>query len=156
VALIATGSGNLDAGVHKYKVTFESAYGETDPSAASTGVTNDSSNKQNTVTIPVGPAGTLYRHIYRTQQGGSTYTLLATISNNTTVTYVDNIADSTIVSNDPPPSVNRANDGVMQSGVLSDAAGVAMAKGSEVQVDVTLTGTSLDDLSVQLDYLPVE
>jgi hypothetical protein len=156
-ALVALDVGNVDAGVHRYKVTYESVKGETIASAASVAITNDGSHCQNTVTIPVGPSGTIYRHIYRTQANGSTYNLLATILNNTTTTYTDNTTDATIVAAAEPPSVNSANDGTVQSAVLADTAGVAMPAASEVSIDIaTLTGTSIDDVNVQVDYLPVE
>jgi len=51
--------------------------------------------------IPTGPAGTTARKIYRTAAGGAQLKLLATISNNTTTTYTDTTADSSLGANVP-------------------------------------------------------
>lgn len=52
--------------------------------------------------IPTGNAGIVTaRKIYRTTAGGSTYKLLATLSDNTTVIYTDNIADGSLGANAP-------------------------------------------------------
>ena len=96
VALITT-AGNIDAGQHRYKVTFVNDFGETDLGTASNTVTNDGSNQQNALTsIPIGLVGDVTsRKIYRTKiatQG--LYYLLTTINDNTTTTYTDNTADA--------------------------------------------------------------
>ena len=49
-----------------------------------------------TLTLPVGPTDTDERKIYRTEAGGTDLKLVATISDNTTTTYVDNIADGSL------------------------------------------------------------
>jgi hypothetical protein len=56
---------------------------------------NPSSNSI-TLTLPVGPTDTAERKIYRTEAGGTDLKLLATISDNTTTIYVDNIADGSL------------------------------------------------------------
>jgi hypothetical protein len=90
-------AGNLD-GNYYYKVTFVSAYGESEASNTSLVVTNAAlGTGQNTVTIPVSLiSDTTSRNIYRTVAGGTVYKLLATVSDNTTATYVDNIADGAL------------------------------------------------------------
>lgn len=97
-ALVTTGTGNVNNGAHLYKVTFADAEGETIASAASNSVTTDGTHKQVTVTIPLGPIGTVLRKIYRTAAGGINYSLLAVVSDNTTMTYTDNIADASLGS----------------------------------------------------------
>lgn len=55
-----------------------------------------SSNAVNLSHIPLGPPGTTARRIYRTAANGTTLKLLATVSDNTTVTYLDVIADGSL------------------------------------------------------------
>ena len=98
VALIVpAAAGNVDNGAHRYLVTFVTADGETEagtPSAAVT-VTDKSVNGKVTVSaIPLGGGAVTARKLYRTVAGGSTYLLLATLADNTTTTYTDNIADA--------------------------------------------------------------
>jgi len=89
----ATGVAGVLTGDYKIKYTFENDQGhESDPSTASATVTA-SSDKINWATIVAGPTGTSKRHIYRTAAGGASYLFLATIDDNTTTTYTDNIAD---------------------------------------------------------------
>src|SRR5260370_11918523 len=51
------------------------------------------------------------RNIYRTLAGGSTFFYLASLSDNTTTTYNDTAADSTLAGKPQPPAVNTS--GVM-------------------------------------------
>ncbi len=127
-ALVVTGTGNLTAGAYIYKVTYLNASGETVASVASNTVTVDASDKQVTVTIPVSTNNSVSsRKIYRTQSNGSVYNLLATISDNTTVTYTDNIADATIVANALAPAFNTTS-GTIYNGAVRVAylGGVAL------------------------------
>lgn len=92
-------AGNVDAGAHRYAVTFVTADGETQAGTASAAVTvaDKAVNGQVTLTVlAIGGAAVTSRKIYRTLAGGSTYYLLAMIADNTTTTYTDNIADSTL------------------------------------------------------------
>ncbi|MBU1340333.1 MAG: hypothetical protein KKE44_21930, partial [Proteobacteria bacterium] len=76
-----TDVGNVDAGAHIYKVTYDNASGETELGAASNTVTTDATHKQvNLTDIPTSPSGSVIsRKIYRTKAGGSDYYLLTTI-----------------------------------------------------------------------------
>lgn len=98
--LKGAGAGNVTNGAHSYKVTFVSATGESSPSAKSNVVTvvDLGADGQIDVTvIPVGPAGTLERKLYRSAAGDAGPWLLvptgATLQDNTTVAFVDNVAD---------------------------------------------------------------
>lgn len=71
--------------------------------------------------IPVGATGTTARKLYRTQADGSTYNLLATIADNTTTTYADNVADATIVAAAEAPTTNTTADLTVSGSI--DAAG---------------------------------
>lgn len=89
--------GNVDNGVHRYLATFVTADGETQGGTVSAALTvvDKTVNGQVALTaIPLGGALVTARKLYRTTAGGSTYLLLATLSNNTATTYTDNTADA--------------------------------------------------------------
>lgn len=126
VALVSPATaGNVNAGAHRYRVTFVTADGETDggdiSSAVTTiaGVADDpetlevdetvvASQQVRITNIPIGGAGVTARKLYRTAANGSSYFLLATIADNTTTSYTDNIADSSLGAG--VPSVNSTVD----------------------------------------------
>jgi len=115
VALASTPiAGNVDNGAHRYLATFVTADGETQSGVVSASVTvaDKTTNGQVSVTgIPLGGASVTARKLYRTAAGGSTYMLLATISNNTATTYTDNIADSSLGAG--APTTNTTSDPVL-------------------------------------------
>jgi len=97
VALAGAGAGNVDNGIHRYRVTFVTADGETDGGTISDIVTVADKTVNGKVTVSVislGGAAVTSRKLYRTVAGGSAYLFLATIADNTTTTYTDNIADA--------------------------------------------------------------
>lgn len=104
-ALAGAGAGLLSNGAYTYKVTFVTATGETEGGTTSntTTVTDFSVNgKINLTAIPVSTvSGVTSRKLYRTVAGGSQHKLLATLSDNTTTTYQDNIADASLGANVP-------------------------------------------------------
>lgn len=112
VALISpAAAGNVDNGVHRYRVTFVTADGETEGGTVSDPVTvadKAVNGKVALSNIPRGGAAVTSRRIYRTAAGGSTYLLLATIADNTTTTYTDNTADSGLGAG--APSTNTTED----------------------------------------------
>lgn len=93
-------------GAYRYGVSFVvgttgAPKGET---LCSTEVTITVSSKRIDLTnIPTGPAGTLYRRIYRTLAGGATGTkkLVTQINDNVTTTYNDDIADGSLGAAEP-------------------------------------------------------
>lgn len=123
-ALVATGTGALSNGAYLYKVTFVTYTGETEPSPATTSRTSDSSHRQiNLSVIPTGPTGRVtQRKIYRTQAAGSTYTLLATLNDNTTTTYSDIVADATISGTAAVTSANATGFVIAQFDLASKGA----------------------------------
>ena len=97
-------AGNVTNGAHRYLVTFVTADGETEAGAISASVTvadKTVNGKVELTAIPIGGAGVTSRKVYRTEAAGSTYLLLATISNNTASTYTDNIADASLGAQAP-------------------------------------------------------
>lgn len=115
-ALAGAGAGNVDNGLHTYKYTYVSAYGESNGSPVSDGVTVADKTIDGKVAltgVAVGPAGTTARKIYRTVAGGAgDFKLVATISDNVTTTYQDNVADASLgavipTSDTSAPPVDR-------------------------------------------------
>lgn len=121
VALAGAGAGNVDNGVHRYLVTFVTTTGETDAGTVSAAVTvadKTANGKVALSAIPLGSSIVTSRKIYRTVAGGSTYLLLATIADNTTTTYTDNIADASLGAG--APSTNTTSDPLL-SGLITAA-----------------------------------
>lgn len=109
VALAGAGAGNLDTSVvYTYKVTYVNANGETEAGTVSADITPTGGDGQVALTaIPTSSHSSVTsRKIYRTEGGGSTYKLLTTLSDNTTTTYTDNIADGSLGAT--APSSNTA------------------------------------------------
>ena len=108
---LGSGAGNVDNGAHRYRVTFVTADGETqggDISDAVTVADKSVNGKVSLSAIPIGGSLVTARKIYRTAAGGSVYYLLATIADNTTTTYTDNTADSSLGAQ--VPSANTTGD----------------------------------------------
>jgi len=116
LADLSNGLGSLSAGTYKYEVTYVNASGETNTSPDSSGV-SVSANDQVTITIPTSTdASVTARKIYRTQVGGSTYTLVTTISDNTTITYTDGASDASIAKNVGGPTNRNLSGGEIMLG----------------------------------------
>lgn len=110
--------GNVDMGKHRYVITYVTTYGKesnrSDPSdtVISTGSTI------NLTSIPVSSeAQVVSRKIYRDDQEDMLYRFVATISDNTTTTYADNLSNAELSSatapeaggsldNSPPPNLS--------------------------------------------------
>lgn len=109
--VLGSGIGNVDNGVHRYLCTFVTANGETqagDISAAVTVVDKSVNGKVSLSSIPIGGGLVTSRKIYRTVAAGAAYLLLATIADNTTTTYTDNISDASLGAE--APSTNTTGD----------------------------------------------
>jgi hypothetical protein len=102
LALVADASGLLSVGAYVYNVSYYTSIGETTPNSEAATITTDASHKKVTVTLPVSTDYRVVgRKIYRSLVGYPSYTggLVATIADNTTTTYVDNIADGSLGTN---------------------------------------------------------
>lgn len=96
-------AGNVDIGNHRYYVTFVTALGETQfyfgPGNAGVSLTTSAGNQQVRLTIPVSSDYRVTaRKLYRTKAGGNYWDafLLATVADNVSTTYDDNVADSAL------------------------------------------------------------
>lgn len=106
----AVGSATGLTGVYTWVVTFVTDEGETEPGAASPSVTL-ANQKGSLSSIPTSPCHSVTaRKVYRTAAGGSTYGLVATISDNTTTTLTDAVADGSRGA--APPTVLTAVTGI--------------------------------------------
>lgn len=97
LSAVVSAGGSVDTGLHGYYVTFITALGETKPYSLY-GTTTTAGNNTVTLTLPISPDPRVTgRKIYRTK-AGSNYNeyRLAIINDNTTTTYVDTAADSTL------------------------------------------------------------
>lgn len=117
---LGSGAGNVDNGAHRYLATFVTATGETQAgiiSATVTVVDKTVNGKVELTGIPIGGTLVLSRKIYRTASGGSSYLLLATISNNTATIYTDNIADASLGAG--APATNTTDDSLLNMFISS-------------------------------------
>ncbi len=89
-------AGNLN-GWYTYQVTFVTASGETEAGVISS-YANPSNQQIDLSNIPIGSSNVTARKIYRTLNtgDGSVLKLVATINDNATATYTDNIADGSL------------------------------------------------------------
>jgi uncharacterized phage protein gp47/JayE len=101
-AVVNAIAGNL-TGTYEYVITFLTAAGETAPGAESVAVV-PAAQQVNLTAIPLGGAGTTGRRIYRQKNGSGVYNLVATLADNATVIYTDNIADGAVGGNPPTDS----------------------------------------------------
>jgi uncharacterized phiE125 gp8 family phage protein len=111
---LGSGVGNVDNGAHRYSVTFVTATGETqagDISAAVTVADKSVNGKVALSAIPIGGSLVTSRKIYRTAAAGTSYLLLTTIADNTTTSYMDNTADSSLGAE--APSTNTTGDPII-------------------------------------------
>lgn len=112
--------GNVDNGAHRYLATFVTADGETQAGTASSAVTVADKTVNGKVLvsgIPLGGGAVTSRKLYRTLAGGSTYYLLATIADNSTTSYTDNIADASLGAG--APGTNTTGDPLLSALILA-------------------------------------
>ena len=101
--------GSCDPGNHLWSVTFVSASGETTNGPGAEQICVRRTGTQEVLTnVPTGPAGTLYRNIYRTMAFMTQPYYLdcltaPCIADNTTTTFSDTLADAYLGGNPPAP-----------------------------------------------------
>ncbi len=153
--------GKLAAGTYLYRFSFVDTKGvESQLSAPVTAASVAANDVVNLANIPIGPGGTAARRIYRAGSTDTTYTLLASINDNTTATFTDRWGgpvDLTATSGRPakptgiaaaPQAGGRLAVGAYNyrvtlldaTGVESLASDVAMATTTAGNQSVTLTG----------------
>lgn len=140
---VAAGASGNPNGTYKCQVTFVTAQGETvGGTEAPITVTNAQIYWS---AIPLGPIGTTARKLYRTVAGGSSGTekLVTTLSDNTTTTYTDNVADGSLGAT--VPSSNTSGTGNPFSSGYCFKYTVSNSTSIEVGVDKDLSRTNTRD-----------
>ncbi len=120
-------AGNVNVGTHSWKVAFvHSGNGETLPGPKSNVLDVTTSAKQVDLTsVPLGPAGTVSRKIYRTVTGDTgTWKFVGSIANNSATIFTDNIADASLGADAPTVGTYPTNR-VQFTGINLITAGVA-------------------------------
>lgn len=118
----ATGAAGALTGTYGYAVTFVTAQGETAPWPGTVTTVAPSSQRVSLTSIPIGPAGTTARRIYRTigtAVDPKDYFYLTEIADNTTTTYTDNAADGTLGD---PINWAATNRGIIREGGTTQVA----------------------------------
>ena len=162
-------AGALSAGVYTYVITYVNGLGESPVGTASNAITvtvPGTAGRINLTSIPVSPIVNISaRKIYRTKAGGSIYYLVTTISDNTTATYTDNIADSALVTVPPTPYTPPAcvaalaglGAGLLTNGVYSYKITFATASGESAPGPASnnVTAVHLSNGQVALTDIPI-
>lgn len=108
-------AGSTGAGGYSYKITYySSSGGETLPSVVTNSVTPGASKSIDLSSIPTGGTGTVGRRIYRCksgQNGSGPWYYLTSIADNSTTTYHDGAADSTLIAYAPTINYSAALPG---------------------------------------------
>lgn len=108
---VATSSAGVLNGVYSYKTVFVNSYSAFgNPTSASTGITVTSSRiLVSDISVAPTSYGVSARRIYRTVTSGTTYYLLTTINDNSTTSYEDNTADSSLGAEAPSTNTVPSN-----------------------------------------------
>lgn len=99
-ATVNPAPGNLN-GNYSYRISFVTSSGESEASTPTSNVVAPANQQINLTDIPISPlTEVVARKIYRTTAGGSVLSmrLVATINDNTTTTFTDNVADANLGS----------------------------------------------------------
>jgi len=87
----------LQIGYYEWVITFVTANGETIAGTRANETTTSGNQKVNLANIPLGPAGTTARKVYRTVVGGAgALKLVGTIANNTETSFLDDVPDASL------------------------------------------------------------
>lgn len=148
----SSGSLGIDTGTYKYKVTYVSVFGETDPSPASATITTTTG----TVSLSAIPVSSspyvIARRLYRTIEGASgAYKTLATISDNVTTTYIDSIADGSLGAD--AATINSAHSMQTVAGLV--AFGKPLIHSYENGITAGASGTSAAAYQLSAEYSTV-
>jgi hypothetical protein len=101
---VVIGAAGLLTGVYSYKVTFVTSAGETEGGYVSANITA-ATQKIEVSDIPTWWGRTVTsRKLYRTAAGGVQHKLVATISDNLTTTFSDNVIDGSLGADVPLPA----------------------------------------------------
>lgn len=146
-ALAGAGAGNVDNGTHVYRISYTNASGETVHGTASSVLTVSDKTSDGQValsSIPTSSSSSVTgRKIYRSKANTSSpLFLVATISDNTTTTYTDNVADASLGA--PSLGVGTASGSLWSStsfaGAVNSAGGVMFGANNNLWAEPTAVG----------------
>lgn len=92
----AVGAAGALTGAYYYKITAIDADGNESILGTISAVVNPAAQQVDLTNIPLGPAGTVDRGVFRTKAGGTTYFRVHDMGDNTTTSYTDNLADGSL------------------------------------------------------------
>jgi len=90
-------AGNIDAGTHRWKVSFVNIGTEGGPSPVSNVLVLGIASQVELTNIPIGPAGTTDRIVYRTlaSDPNGVFYQVGAVGDNLSTTFIDNVDDAT-------------------------------------------------------------
>lgn len=109
-----TGAGNgklIEEIPDNVTTTYRDVKSDQELGAEAVNTNNSGSAQINVSSIAAGPTGTARRKLYRTKNGGSIYYHVATINDNSTTTFTDNVADENLGDAAPTASAWRTAAG---------------------------------------------
>lgn len=148
--LAGAGAGSVDNGTHQYRVELVTAVGHTNGGTVSSTVTvvdKTVNGKVSLISIPTGSVFVTSRKIYRTAAGAGAFLLLTTIADNTTTTFTDNVADSSLTTA-MPTNNSTANPVLTYTGSTGAISIAGAAAGTVTSVSAsggteTTTGSAI-------------
>jgi hypothetical protein len=97
-SLSLASGGGLAVGAYTYAISYAAVSGTSQPGTTAVITTTSGNQRVNLASIPIGPAGTTSRKIWRGVSGGTVLYLVTTISDNTTTSYLDLTPDGSLVT----------------------------------------------------------
>jgi hypothetical protein len=150
-AVTALTGGFLFAGNYQYVVTFVNTVGETNFGPASIVLLVTANDIVTVSNIPLGPAGTIARGVYRTRVGGATFFLDGYVNDNTTTTYVSLKPDGALTAQAP---TTNTTGGVEYAVFFSDFNSNDSALNAIVNRSLGHMVTALNATTIQLTNTP--
>jgi hypothetical protein len=154
----SAGAGSVNNGTHSYVVTYVTAGGESPPGPSSNVVTLVGNSRVQLTNIPVGPAGTTGRRLYRTKAGNNgDPQFLVLINDNTTTSFLDNTADGGLANTLPAFYASLGGGGNVTAGTHSYVVTFVDANGFESSAGVSSNVVTVPAATthVQLANIPL-
>ena len=163
-------AGNVEDGAHSYKVTFLAGATHTAGGTKSSPVTvvdKNTNGKVQLSNIPISSdANVTSRKVYRTIAGAdptvdANFLLLTTISDNTTTTFLDNVADGSLGAAAPTTNDTVADDYPQPLSETLSGAGMEGATGALAYLQIAEAGSgnlvisSDPDISSEANGYPI-
>jgi hypothetical protein len=157
--LAGSGSG-VDVGTHSWMLTFKNEDGVHSTYGTKSNVVNVSGSAEDVDLsgLPLGPAGTIEREVYRTKAGDTgEYYEVGSINDNTTTTFTDNVSDANLGSDPLSNGVLTAGTDWTFGGDFLSAVNLARythssGSGNLIQNPSNMIGTAENNHRYELMY----